>query len=219
MGNLLLGISLVEGKIEFYNDNKKLSVAAKKCDAASEKAWSDLSVSESDKYVWRLERHLAKQAKEYLSVKGDGLENFLLQVDNVYAFADFALGIHVAKYGTKVHVDADIDKIAQHYGGKRKCELGNMTGTVKIDTSKWARGMSVFERDWNIGLCDAWGGFVGYPGYEWPRTAKQFECCCAEHAKNIMIGTKAQLRRYEVFAQKYSGCRDEINRMLKLFSR
>ncbi len=60
-------------------------------------------------------------------------------------------------------------------------------------------------------------GFVGYPGYEWPKSAKQFECCCAEHATSIMIGTKEQLTRYEVLAQKYSGCRDEINKMLVLF--
>ncbi|MBI4141284.1 hypothetical protein HY485_05600 [Candidatus Woesearchaeota archaeon] len=218
MSNLVIGTSIVEGKIEFYSHDRKLDVVAKKCDAETEKAWLDCNASEFDKYVWRLERHLAKQAKDYLTINGDCLESFLVQPDNVYDFADFALGIHVGTKDTvKVWVDVDIDKIAKNYEGKRKGALVNMVGTVKINTSKWARGMSVFERDWNIALCEAWGGFVGYPGYEWPRTAKQFENHCVYHAQSILIGTKKQLSRYEVLADKSPGYTEEIRKALSYF--
>lgn len=215
---LHFGCLIDEGWIEFYKDDQKLLINAPKCDSATEKAWVETNASIADLYLWRLERHLAKQAKDYLVIRGKSLDAFLAREQNVPLLADFALGIHVdTKYPVKVWVDADIDKVAKHYDGKRKGELANLLGTKKVDISRWARKMSVFERDWNLALCAAWGGFVGYPGYEWPRTVKQFEEHCAYHATSIVIGTKGQLSRYESFAKKFPEYGKEIYALLDLF--
>jgi len=210
---------LITGEdIQFYKDATKLSINAGKADRASEKAWCELNSPEDSKYLWRLERHLGKQAK-YLSIKGSCLEDFLAKTENVPVLAEFVLGIHVSKCGTKVHIDVDVDKISKNYAGEKKGELVNLLGTARIDVSRWLRHRSVFERDWNLALCSAWQGFLGSPGYEWPRTAKAFDVCCAEHAEDFVIGTKGQLFRYKSFADKYYECGKEILKTIAYFDK
>lgn len=206
-----------KGEIEFFSHDKKLSTIVHRCDAKRERAWSEINASDDQKYVWRLSDHLSRQAKEAVVVRGASLEYVLAEMQRMYHIAHLVLDIHIGKkQSVKVHVDVDVDKVSAQYNGQRRAALENPFGK-KIWMTSWLRDRTVFERDWNIALCDAWGGFIGYPGYEWPRTAKEFEVCCADHATNIMIGTKEQLSRYEAFAKKYAGCSDEINKMFGLF--
>lgn len=111
----------------------------------------------------------------------------------------------------KIHVEADIEEINKHYCMVPEEEwIINGLGQKVVNTAEWLPRMLYFEKGWNFALCDAMGGWVGYPGYEWPTTEECFEAVVAGHAKNFVIGTKEQLLRYEYYARKFPEYRSEI---------
>lgn len=132
-----------------------------------------------------------------MTITGDGLESYLLQKEGIYEMADFLLGMWiVGKYNNLFHVNADIVRLNKNYSVPKKQEIVNLAGTVKIDVKNWLPKMSAFEKDWNFALCTAFGGWIGYPGYEWPINEVGFGYEVATHAKTFVIGTPKQLDRY-----------------------
>ena len=178
---------------------RKLSDYIRKGDInfSSNGAVLDVNVNNYGKYGSKIVEHLAKQFGSTVTVAGKGLETYLVRTDNLFEMADFVLGLWiVGKHKNYFHVNADIERLNLSYPTREKQELVNLVGTVKIDVKNWLPKMSQFEKDWNIALCEAFGGWIGYPGYEWPRREQEFGEEVASHAKTFVIGTQEQLDRY-----------------------
>lgn len=90
-----------------------------------------------------------------------------------------------------------------------------MFGELLIDTTGWLPAMNQFERDWNFALCAA---DACYNHTDWPQSEQEFDEQCALHATSIIIGTPAQLSRYQQYGVKYPHYQKEITAMLKVFT-
>lgn len=189
-----------KNEIEFYHNNKKI----------------DIVINDFGEYGWDLVKHINQQANGHITLKGDGLENFLTNGNNLYELTDFIIQLWW-NTTNKIHVDVDIEKINGYYPKKSDEYLINLTKTKKIHTSKWLPQMLKFEKEWNFALCHAMGGAVGYPGYEWPMDENEFEARCAYHAEYFLIGTQDQLKRYEKYYKKFPDHAKEIEKALKMF--
>ncbi len=180
------------GGLEFYSNNKKL----------------DANLKEFGEYNWDLARHLAKQTSEYLVVNGSGLEEFLGKQQNVQDLTEFIVQLLGEKYKNnvhlKTHVNADIESIQnKYYKNEKEIILRNYLGKSTCDVMKWTPELSWFENLWNVCLCSSIGGFVGYPGYEWPRSRNEFKYEILAHTRYCVIGTKKQLLRYNNYAKQW----------------
>ena len=189
-------------EIEFFNKNKKI----------------DANVLDVGQYGWNLVIHISTQSNNYLAVKGNDLESFLTEKDNISSLTNFLVQIWSQKPDRKFHVDADIERINSCYPQERELSLYNGLGQKTANLENWLKGKTVFERDWNLLLCEAIGRCLGYPGYELPRTEKEFEIVCIGHAEEFMIGTKKQLDRYKNYAQIAPASQQKIEENIKNFT-
>ncbi len=157
----------------------------------------DVNVKNYGKYGSKIIEHLIGQCNSTVTVAGTGLESYLLRKEGLCEMTDFLLGMWiVGKHNNLFHVNADIERLNKNYFVPKKQEIVNFAGTGKIDVKKWLPKMSVFEKDWNFALCSAFGGWIGYSGYEWPINEVGFGYEVATHAKTFVIGTQEQLDRY-----------------------
>ncbi len=209
MSDITLYHRIRNGEIGFYNKDKKL----------------DSQIDDVGEYGWKLIEHIIKQSDNYLTIKGSGLDSyiingleiFLWEKENLFALTDFMIQMLSKNHDAKFHVEAGLEKINAGYPQERESFLYNGLGHKTANVKDWLPNGTVFERDWNLFLCSAIGGLVGYPGYEWPRTEKTFEAVCAEHAGDFLIGTKSQLSRYEDYAKKFPKYADSIRENLRNF--
>ncbi len=184
---------LVSNKeIEFYSRGRKLHS----------------TVINFGTYNWELVKHIIGQAGNSIVMKGSGLEEHLYDAQNLYELANFAVQLYFTgskKYrsGWGIHVDVDIDNFDAHYKQPSEEKITNGLGQVVCDAATWANDIPYFEKSWNFALCEAIGGAVGYPGYEWPKDDKAFRRERAIHAEHFMIGTRDQIQRYRKYALKH----------------
>lgn len=165
----------------------------------------DTKLRSYGKYCGKLIQHLSNQYNSAMVVRGIGLGEFLSDKENLYDLTDFLIGMAVKlPVPLLTHIRADIEKLEQHYSESSQ-QLTNLTGDVEVNYGEWIPQMQMFEKEWNIALCTAWGGFVGYPGYEWPKTEDEFKECVASHAQNFVIGTPRQLKRYWTYCNFTEG--------------
>lgn len=175
------------------------------------------------KFEWDLIKKVTDCPANYLTIKGKKLEDFLIEPQNIGDLTGFMVQLWYVKHDLKIHVEADIEKITKKYTGKRVQHLYNGLGEKTKETTNWLKDKTIFERDWNLSLCSAIGGMVGYPGYEWPQNAREFKFVCAEHAERFMIGTKRQLARYLDYGllapASFNKIEDNIKNFTLIFSR
>ncbi|MBI4738524.1 hypothetical protein HY772_03005 [Candidatus Woesearchaeota archaeon] len=162
-------------------------------------------------YNWDLVRHLCTQADNYVTLCGQGLEQFLRDDLKVMQLTDFLTQMWDTNREMRFHVLADIEAITTSYRKNAEQWLVNGLGDRVVSTSTWLPQATPFEKLWNLCLCSSIGGMIGYPGYEWPQTADAFEVTVAEHAQMFLIGTHQQLKRYKILAEKQPEYATEIN--------
>ena len=179
MGNIA---QLVRSEdIKFFNKNIKL----------------DTNIIDFGKYYEKLAGHIAKQSERYLTINGNGLEEFLYKKNNLYELAGLLVFIwdksisKNIKDEIKVHVEADIEKINKNYEKEKSNDK-----TTK-DIRRYFPKMPEFEKQWNAALIYEFGSWGGSPGYEWPEDKGDYEYEIAERAISFVIGTKDQLKRYK----------------------
>ncbi len=183
--------------IEFFNKNIKL----------------DTNISDFGKNYKKLADYIAKQSERYLTIKGNGLEEFLYKKHNLHELAGFLIFIldkSISKNiedEIKVHVEADIEEINKNYEKEKSDDK-----TTK-DIKKYFPKMPEFERQWNAALIHEFAFWVGFPGYEWPESKRDYEYEIANRATSFVIGTKDQLKRYK----NYRGLNEEIMETLSGF--
>lgn len=174
-------------KIEFVSYQRKLKT----------------DITDFGEYNWNLVNYLTKQSGKYVTIAGEGLEEYLKDVKNLYYFVDFVIQLWSDAHKTYpdfgVRVDVDIHKFDTYKQPKEE-KLVNGLGQVVCDAAKWVPEIPYFEKVWNFALCNAIGGLVGYPGYEHPKNDISFRNEMAEHAENFMIGTSKQIERYKKYA-------------------
>ena len=180
---------LIKNKeIEFYSYGRKL----------------DSNLSQYGEHNEKITSHLLTAAGHKIVVKGNGLEDYLTEVENLYPLVKFVVNMQDSGSGKypdlAIHVEVDIEKLNQHYPQPKEEKLVNGFGQVVGDASSWVPEMPYFEKCWNFTLDSAVGGMVGYPGYEHPRNDLSFRIRVAEFAKFYMIGTKEQIQRYKKYA-------------------
>ena len=165
-----------------------------------------ITMDDFGEYNRDLIKHIAEKAGKFITISGPGLEEYLKEPANLYRMADFTnfIWYHATtgsyQEGASVHIDVDIDKFADTYVPPKDQTMVNGLGQKVCDTASWVPEMPFFEKVWNFALCQAVGGMVGYPGYEHPTTDEGFRIEAANHARNYMIGTKEQLKRYKKYA-------------------
>ncbi len=167
-------------EIGFFNKDKRL----------------DTNLDDFGKNYKKLADYIAKQSERYLTIKGNGLEEFLYKKYNLDELAGLLILIldkSISKKiedEIKVHVEADIEKINKNYKKEKSDKISE-------DIRKYFPKMPEFERQWNAALIHEFAGWVGFPGYEWPESKRDYEDEIAKHATSFMIGTKDQLKRYK----------------------
>ncbi|MBI5398530.1 hypothetical protein HZB03_03630 [Candidatus Woesearchaeota archaeon] len=176
----------------------------------------DARLQDYGEYDWNLVRYLISQADSYMLVRGDRLEEFLRTPRNLNLMTNFLVQLLSAGHDMSFHVDTDIERIATSYPKQPEDAIVNLLGQ-RIATMSWLSDKTEFERMWNFSLCEAIGGWIGYPGYEWPLNAEAFEEESANHATMFMIGTQQQLQRYKTWANKYPDFAKQINENLARF--
>lgn len=144
----------------------------------------------------------------------------MFELGNVYELTHFLMAISAEKSEKRekirFYVEADINKIDQHYSRGGEGCIANLPGTIVVKTADWLTHLPQFERMWNFALCDAVGSWQG-PGYEWPMSEEEFEETIAEHAQTFLIGTKEQLQRYEHYMIKFPERSSRIKEALEGF--
>ena len=173
--------------IEFFSSGRKL----------------DTNLDNFEKYNLDLMKHVVKQSGSYLTIKGDGLQDYLINADNLYALAAFA--VHFLYVGTgsigkkshlAIHVDVDIEKAGQHYQKPTEEKLFNGLGKAVVDATSWVPEMPYFEKLWNFAIDYAVSADChGHPGDE-----GSFRYIVSEFAENFLIGTPQQIPRYKRYA-------------------
>ncbi len=147
-------------------------------------------------------RELIKQITDnfgaHTAIKGNGLEEYLRKPENLFYLAEFSAllwypGIKKFSQNWGINIDVDINNFSHHY---QPDQLSNIA-------KDWTPEIPCFEKVWNLALCSAIGGIVGYPGYEGPRCDESFRYHMAQHAENFMIGTREQIERYKKYALDY----------------
>ncbi|MBI2666846.1 hypothetical protein HYX13_04495 [Candidatus Woesearchaeota archaeon] len=161
-------------------------------------------------YNWDLIRKLIEQSGNKMILSGSALECYLQKPQNMGIITDFAMQIFgkgSERYGDfSVCVSVDIDALNPYYLAKRNSKeekIVNLLGQTLADTSWWVKEIPYVEKVWNFSLCNALGGMVGSPGYEYPHTEKRFRAEMAWFAQRFMIGTPEQIKRYETYALNY----------------
>jgi len=183
-----------QDRIQFYSCGRKL----------------DTQIDDFGNYNWDLVKHLTKHSGKYMTIKGDGLQEYLQDPGSLYHLAGFLVQMwgddknYHYDGGMSFHVEANIHSFYQHYIQPEEELIINGLGQKVGDAKDWAPLIPYFEKMWNFALCDAIGGMVGYPGYEHPRCDESFRHEIRHHAQSFMIGTKEQLDRYREFARHYS---------------
>lgn len=179
-----------------------------------------VEIPDYGEYCWNLVHHLCLQADQYVTLRGPGIEQFLRKAQNVMVLTDFLMQMWSTNGEMRFHVLADIEAVTTSYQRKPAEDwIVNGFGKRVANTSTWLPQSTEFEKIWNLCLCSSIGGLVGYPGYEWPLTAEDFEVTVAEHAPTYMIGTYRQLERYKLFASKHPDYCTAILETLSGFSR
>lgn len=175
-------------KIEFFSFKRKL----------------DTNINDFGEYNWNLVKHLTKNSGKYMTIKGDCLEEYLKDANNLYYLAEFVVQLQYDIYQTYpdfgIHVNVDIDRFNKYYQQPKKEKLVNGLGKFVCDAANWVPEIPYFEKTWNFALCNAIGGMVGYPGYEHPKNDPSFRAEMAYHAEHFMIGTPKQIERYKKYA-------------------
>lgn len=180
-------------KIEFHSYGRKL----------------DNYPCDFGEYNKSLVEYLTAYSGNCMSIRGDGLEDYLGDVKNLYSLTEFLVQLWSSNINKKrydnmgFHVDADIEKIDKHYKQPAKDSICNGFGQKVCDVGSWVSEIPYFEKVWNFALCSSVGGMIGYPGYEHPLDDASFRYEMREHATNFMIGTKEQLKRYRPYAKEY----------------
>lgn len=178
-------------KIRFYSSGRKI----------------DIAIKDFGEYNKELVRHITEKSGNCISVTGEALEEYLKDPSNLFCLADFVNDLHFEgmsnRYpaGVCIHVDVDITKFDETYIQPKEEPFINGLGQKVCDAADWVPEMPYFEKMWHFALCEAIGCIVGYPGYEHPRSDKEFRHHIAGHISDYMIGTKGQLKRYRRFAE------------------
>ncbi len=132
-----------------------------------------VDMEDMGQFGWTLCEHIARHARDgdemNLTVRWrTGLDHYLADFSMMTSFAEHAvqlisaagnIGLDVAQ--ARVHIDSDIDAIAQRYGLARVTHIQNGLGQAVVDVTPWVSYLSGFEKDWNFALCDAIGGAIG----------------------------------------------------------
>ena len=180
------------GEIEFYSQGKKL----------------DTNISDLGIFNGKLLNHLHTQADDYVKIRGGSeLVEFLSglkatqKYPGLYDLAQDLVRLWGHNTERRFHVDVDIGDINKKIL-KENIILKNGLNQIVADATEWGSGLLYSEKIWNWALCSAIGGFIGYPGYEWPNESKSFEYEVQAHAQWFLIGTKDQLGRYQRLIDK-----------------
>lgn len=159
-------------------------------------------------YNWDLVTHIVEQSGDKILIAGGGLEKYLHHLPHMSVLVDFAMQLwskRTEKYprDKAIGVAVDIDALNPIYLAQRNPEeekIFNGLGQMVSETSSWLPEMPYVEKVWNFALCNAMGGLVGSPGYEYPREEASFLIEAVHLAQHFVIGTPKQVRRYEKYA-------------------
>ncbi len=199
-----------ENSIGFYFQNEKVDLTDFITDAFNAKVYIKYPIV----FMIELAEHLSLQPKEYLTIRGTKLEEFLQTADHVEDMVDFVLTTYAkAKERDKdIHicVAADLFKINfENVNYKEMCKLKG------LNVSSWGRELLPFEKYWNIALCD--NLMDALESYNPPATPEEFEEASVANAEVSLIGTPAQLKRYLTAAEKYPAYKKEIIKAVQGF--
>lgn len=124
-----------------------------------------------------------------------------------FAMQLWAKGTEKYPQNKAIGVAVDIDALNPIYLAQRNPEeekISNpFTGHVAAETSSWLPEMPYVEKVWNFALCNAMGGLVGSPGYEYPREETSFLAEAVHLAQHFVIGIPQQVKRYEKYALEH----------------
>ncbi len=182
----------------------------------------DTKIKNYGQYYQHLEKHIAQQINGPLTIGGKELTNYLEDHEHMYELTDFLVGLlPYSKETIRAHVWADMILLEQHYPRPDEDFIENAAGTFRIDIHDWLSEISYCEKFWNLALCNAFGGLIGSPGYEWPTTEEAFAHCVVSHATQFIIGTPKQLERYTSYADLTDNKKEKksIKYILDLFGR
>ncbi len=167
-----------------------------------------------DIYLHEIGKYIASTEPTYLTVSGENLERLLAEPQLVSELACFLFGVFwrgtEAEKDIVTYLDVDMEKIHlldPDYGG-----FDAATGSRY---SKLAPQMSLFEKHWNLCLCQCWLGKGG--GYEWPGNAREFDEAFANNACWFLAGKGDQLQRYLPYAQAFKDFKEKIERNVSIF--
>ena len=165
---------------------------------------------------------IASISQEYLTIKGSCLETLLSDPQDLSDLAEFAIevcieSIQERKSEIKVHIDVSITNV--NYAKSAWGKIANGLGKVQFDTKNWMKSYPPIFKDWHLFLCEQIGGWVGYPGYEWPRTEKHFlhEIVNQVDRYGILLGNQKNCKVYEKLAEKYPQMKVNIKRIFANF--
>ena len=181
-------------EIQFHSYGRKLSTRLK----------------DYGEYNWNLVRNIMDNSGNAITIKGNSLENYLKEPRNLYHLTNFMIQLWSVgeknfgpSLGMNLHVDVDINNFSNSYKQQNKEKMVNGFHQQVGDAATWVREMPYFEKVWNFALCNAIGGLIGSPGYEFPLNDKQFRYHVSLHAENFMIGTREQIKRYDKYALEH----------------
>lgn len=183
-----------QDRIQFYSCGRKL----------------DTQIDDFGEFDQDLAMHLAGHSGKYMTITGDGLQDYLKEPANLCHLAGFLVQMWFGEKdyhfdgGMSFHVDVNIHSFYDHYIQPGEEPLINGLGREICDCHDWVPEIPYLEKMWTFALCGAIGGMVGYPGYEHPRSDSGFRHEMRHHAQSFMIGTKDQLARYREHARHYS---------------
>ncbi len=178
------------GEVNFHSYGRKL----------------EITVEDFGKYNWGLAKNLLQKSGNRIVVSGRGLENYLIEPENLYFIAEFLTQLRsegankFPRSSFAVQVNVDISKFDNIYQKPKEEKIVNGLGQVVGDASNWVPEMPYFEKLWNFAVDSAVGGMVGYPGYEHPRDEESFRYRISELVESYMIGTPKQILRYRKYA-------------------
>lgn len=161
----------------------------------------DTFVSDLGEYDWNLVHHIQRGSATHLLFTSDTLENYLKEPKHLYELADFLVQVTYTTEIKKIHIDVDMDVLNPFYKNVGTA-IYNGLGQKVADVKNWVPEFSSIERYWNLALCNAVGGAMGSPGYEYPEGSEELKFCALEHAQSFLIGTKEQLKRYIIYANE-----------------
>ncbi len=192
-----------EGEIAFFNGEKKIEILL-----------ADFGTDDA-----RLCRYITDHSDTYLTIKGKKLGRFLTKQRNLNDFLELLCGFWYFTYCNmnaeetqkelKIHVPVDIERLSRHYQPYPQPlapDSVNYSSTKRERAAQWLPGMTEFEKEWNTTFHTTFP-----PRDEGLVTEQQFEEMVAYFGQYFLVGTKKQLSRYEVYAQKFPEYAQRIN--------